>query len=401
MPQARITSQYVDSMMAARRVNDDHMQSLDGYTKETTRLGIAAKAEMDIVTRRRASNMARVQSEMKTQDIIETADIDAKNEERIHDQNGKLAKELERRRAEHERKEREIQRICEESEELKELERRLKVAYMNKERSAQHEERLLVDSIEMQRNQAIEDQMEFDRREALKAEAQQAEARRVVGLHQKAALQQQIEARDVLLEEAKAEAEKDKEMVDSVVARIAAEDDREIFERTRRKDETRMLIKDYERQRKRELEDKRMREAEEEAKIRAHMQAMAAREETVARLKAAKKEAEQAAFDKIVEETERARADEEEMQRLRDMLWEEEMEAARLREERAAALGAKPGHFERTNVKKVVSERQAVTIVVKDDQDDGLAELVTPQSRVTIVKQASDRGVVKIGRAHV
>ena len=127
MPQARITSQYVDSMMAARRVNDDHMQSLDGYTKETTRLGIAAKAEMDIVTRRRASNMARVQSEMKTQDIIETADIDAKNEERIHDQNGKLAKELERRRAEHERKEREIQRICEESEELKELERRLKV----------------------------------------------------------------------------------------------------------------------------------------------------------------------------------------------------------------------------------------------------------------------------------
>ena len=37
--------------------------------------------------------------------------------------------------------------------------------------------------------------MEFDRREALKAEAQQAEARRVVGLHQKAALQQQIEAR--------------------------------------------------------------------------------------------------------------------------------------------------------------------------------------------------------------
>ena len=98
-----------------------------------------------------------------------------------------------------------------------------------------------------------------------------------------------------------------------------------------------MLIKDYERQRKRELEDKRMREAEEEAKIRAHMQAMAAREETVARLKAAKKEAEQAAFDKIVEETERARADEEEMQRLRDMLWEEEMEAARLREERARA----------------------------------------------------------------
>ena len=46
------------------------------------------------------------------------------------------------------------------------------------------------------------------------------------------------QARDVLLEEAKAEAEKDKEMVDSVVARIAAEDDREVRQTSKTADPT-------------------------------------------------------------------------------------------------------------------------------------------------------------------
>ena len=92
---------------------------------------------------------------MKMQDDIAQREVALKNDQRVIEQNSKLAKELERRRTDHERKEREIQRICEESEELKELERRLKVAYMNKERAAQHEERLLVDSMEQQRVVAL------------------------------------------------------------------------------------------------------------------------------------------------------------------------------------------------------------------------------------------------------
>ena len=135
-------------------------------------------------------------------------------------------------------------------------------------------------------------------------------------------------------------------MVDAVVQRILDEDTREAVEKASRKNETRSLIKDYERQRKRELEDKRVREAEEEAKIRAHMNAMAAREETVARLKQEKKDAETAAFTKIVRETEAARAEDDEMQRLRDMLWEEEMEAAleRSRQMRAALKAGTRAH---------------------------------------------------------
>ena len=64
------------------------------------------------------------------QDDIARSEIVQANNERTLEQNAKLAKELERRRTDHDRKEREIQRICEESEELKELERRLKAALL-------------------------------------------------------------------------------------------------------------------------------------------------------------------------------------------------------------------------------------------------------------------------------
>ena len=62
MPQPRITAQYVDSMMASRRVQEDYTRGLDNYTTDTVRLGLAAKMENDIVARRRAGNMARVQA---------------------------------------------------------------------------------------------------------------------------------------------------------------------------------------------------------------------------------------------------------------------------------------------------------------------------------------------------
>lgn len=48
-----------------------------------------------------------------------------------------LAKELQRQKVERERKQREVEKICEESDELKELKEKIKLAYLNKERSAQ------------------------------------------------------------------------------------------------------------------------------------------------------------------------------------------------------------------------------------------------------------------------
>lgn len=48
-----------------------------------------------------------------------------------------LAKEMARMKITSEKRRREIEKICSESEELKELQQKIKLAYLNKERSAQ------------------------------------------------------------------------------------------------------------------------------------------------------------------------------------------------------------------------------------------------------------------------
>ena len=48
-----------------------------------------------------------------------------------------LAKELKRQKVDRERQRRDIEKICDESEELKDLKEKIRIAYLNKERSAQ------------------------------------------------------------------------------------------------------------------------------------------------------------------------------------------------------------------------------------------------------------------------
>jgi len=222
---------------------------------------------------------------------------------------------------------------------------------MNKERAAQHEERILQQRRERLREKAIDDQMECDRRAAIEAEQSKSGSKHNVAARQKAALQAQMEDRKKLKEEALVEAQRDREMVEAVVEKIIAEDTAEIAERNKRKDECRLLIKQYEKQRKVEVEVARERAAFEEAEILQYANALAAREAELARLKQEKKARDKAAFDKIVQETEHARASEDELARLRELLWEEEMEAQRRKEdeERAAKVAAAKREMQRQN----------------------------------------------------
>jgi len=329
-----IRASHVDEMMAARREREEQVNALKDYSAQNTKLGFAAKQEIDITSRRRKEHLARVQAEERMHAMIQESELAARTQERINDQNKKLAGELERRKAERERKERDIQRICEESEELRELERRLKVAYMNKERAAQHDEKQVLARMAREADQAIEDQMEVDRLRLSQAEYEKQMARRNVGLAQKAHLQQQILVREKFLIEAQEEAARDKLMVDAIVNKIEEEDRRDLQIREKRKEETRKLIKDYERQRSRELQEKMEAEAEEQKQIREHMQNMAAREEGIQKALAEKEELQAEMFAKLVEDKARVTAEENELQMLRDMLWEEEMEASRAQAEK-------------------------------------------------------------------
>merc|ERR1712196_267627 len=173
----------------------------------------------------------------------------------------------------------EIVRICNESEELKDLEKKLKTAYMNKERAAQHEERMLRQRREILREKAIDDAMEADRIAAEIADKEKGGSKKNVTARQKAGLEKQMKEREYLKVEAAEQAKEDKAMVEAIVAKIEAEDRAEYEAREKHKAETRVLIKQYAEQRKRDVIEARQQAAEEEAEIIAYSRALAAREE--------------------------------------------------------------------------------------------------------------------------
>jgi len=70
-----------------------------------------------------------------------------------------LAKEMARMKIVDEKKKREIEKICNSSEELKELQLKIKSAYLNKERSAQMTENQFRKQVDLEKQSAIEVEM--------------------------------------------------------------------------------------------------------------------------------------------------------------------------------------------------------------------------------------------------
>jgi hypothetical protein len=204
---------------------------------------------------------------------------------------------------------------------------------MNKDRAAQHQEKLMLNEAEERRLAAMEEHMELERQNALEKDAAKIAARQKLFEEQRIVLQRQIQEREAMLEEAKLQAELDKEMVDEIMRKINEEDERDWMERKRKQEESAAMVKAYEKQREKELAERRAAEKAEEDKIAEYNRFMESRNAGVAAKKQAKKDEEDRILAKIVEETERKRREDEEFNNLRDMLWEEELEAQKRRQD--------------------------------------------------------------------
>ena len=72
------------------------------------------------------------------------------------DMEEKLAREMARMRIDDEKRKRELNKICAESDELKELQNKIKAAYLNKERSQQMTEKQFRGQVEVEEDAAID-----------------------------------------------------------------------------------------------------------------------------------------------------------------------------------------------------------------------------------------------------
>lgn len=329
----RITSQIVDRNMQLRRENDIQKRELKAFGDETSKLLYAAGAQSKVESRRHQTQLQACKQEQLYEDQIREHVYQQRIRELTDNQNQALASELDRETAQEERHSRELQRLCEESPELKELEKALNLAFLNKERAMQLEQKNLLAARERERIQAIEDKMEYDRLRSQSAEIEQIEAQRDNCRKQRDILQNQILERQSVLKEAQRQTEIDKAMINEIVERINMEDEMDMKKRRERQEMTAKIIQDYGEQRKREILEKKAKDKADEEEILKFAKAVEQRSEGVAAIKKAKKDEEDRLLQKIVEESERKKREEDEFNYLRDLLWEEELEEKRKQDE--------------------------------------------------------------------
>lgn len=318
--------------MQMQRILDVQRSQLASFSCENDKLLSEAKSSAKIEIKRRQAEQQTCKTEMEYERKIQDEMRQARINERTVSQNQQLAAELDKEMAEEQRRTREIQRICDESPELKELEKALKIGYMNRERAAQYQEKVLSSMKEQERTQAIEDQMEFDRQKALQAEHNKKGAKNQQFDDQRKVLQRQIKERQALLDEARQQVLDERAMVDNIVKKITAEDREDAIKKRENQLATAKMVQEYQRQFEEDKKAAKAKVLAEEEAIRAYQESVAARGAGVAAKKQAKKDEEDRILAKIVEETERKRKEEEEFNDLRDMLWAEELEAQRAQE---------------------------------------------------------------------
>lgn len=185
-----MSAHKVEMLTQGRRAEEQRVKDLLRYTNECERL-----SNMTVNNSRRASVQSSsidIENEKRRQLELKRKEDAAKNAEVEKVDVVQQQKDLER-----ERLEREIQRICDSSEELRELERNIKIAYVNKERAAQHQESMLINNIENRRTQMIEEEMERRRQNLIRIEKDKDKTRREMMVAQKAVLQDQMREHEV------------------------------------------------------------------------------------------------------------------------------------------------------------------------------------------------------------
>jgi hypothetical protein len=184
-----MTAQKVEKLTQTRRAEEEVVKNLLRYNNESQRLINAIKNENQMEQHchtecSRREDAARIKKDEE--------EVLRKKRVADREKDEEFKKMQQQQELEKERIQREIQRICESSEELKKLEETIKIAYLNKERSAQHQESLLMKKIDYAREELIEQHMEEQRHTAIQREDLKDSMRRESLVSQKMQLQEQM-----------------------------------------------------------------------------------------------------------------------------------------------------------------------------------------------------------------
>merc|ERR1711959_640155 len=328
--QRRMYERQID----ARRQREMFENEMGEVSKYHRKMVEVAKSDGRVEQKRREQEIAAANFEMKREQKFIQEEKDGFRSQVLKEQEERIAAELHRRKIEEFRDEKFVQKIRESSEELRELEEKLKAAYMTKERKAQICEKAVISQIRNEEEVKLDMMMEEDRRRGVHMDAKEQYMRKQAALEAQGQLEEQILEHDHQKELAYQAYLEEKAKVDALVTKIQEEDRAEMDATCRKKAETQGWIANY-------LEDRREWKKQEQQQVRAEEEAIidyAAKKRAEQGAWEAKKQAEQDFKDRmcaeIAAEIQRKEKEREELEDIRETLaLEEEEERLRRKEE--------------------------------------------------------------------
>jgi len=231
--------------LAVQREADIKTANLSNYLADDKRLAENFRSDQRVVTKRMNADLRTAAREQFTTQQLEFSSAERAKQATMRQQDERLSAALASHKSEKFREEKNIQRVCEQSEELRELEAQLKAAYVNKERQVQIQESAYLAQQQDVREAEMARAMEEERQKGLQAEAYREYLRAQDGRQMVVELNQQMEEKEDRKRKAYDEFLKEKAMVDAVVQKILDEDAEERDARHAKEAETKKYIDDF------------------------------------------------------------------------------------------------------------------------------------------------------------
>lgn len=307
---------------------DSRVQQVNGWQQKQAAQQYRYKVNRQAEERREDEEARRVE-------------LDQLRRQRESQQESLLASEMRRKKHEDSADTKRIELIIQGDPRLRELQRKLKLAHVTKERTLQLKEKATFEY----KSKLEEAQMDQLMVASMKKDEERREQKRLdraawVEASKKDLLVQMQERKQLQSAQAKEEFAQDQRDVDAVIAQIMREEHEATAAKAAKQAETRSLLSKYQEQHRAEKEARSREELEHEAAIAAYQAAVYKRAEGEAKKKEQEAARQEGIYKEILKQQEEIRAREEELLDIRETLSLEEVEQRELvkEAERAAKI---------------------------------------------------------------
>lgn len=321
------TKRCIEQRIIKRREQEARTTELKQRLVENNIYAGYGKSDLTVEKKRRALSEGAERRELLTDYSYVKAEQDKIRKAQITMLEEQLADELSKRKAESMRYEMDKRRICDSSEELRQLKERLHMAKVNKERAQQ----LLEIEVRKEKHRladhSLAEHMENERLEQQELEHKLDIEKRKQRERVKVINQQQIAMKEASREEALKEYIKERKQVEELVAKIAEEDAKEAKARSEKQVESRHMLQKFMLEQKANQEKIEAEERAENERIEQFARDKREREERMERERQEKEKEKTRVLNAMLGKMEAKNKEAEELEILRNELHFEELQA--------------------------------------------------------------------------